>query len=291
MADRGYLRCLSFAGSDPTAGAGLQADLKTFQSVGVLGATVVTAITAQNSAGVQGVWCLPLSQVKAQYESVLAEHSLRCFKIGMIGNDAIVSYLAQVLPLENVPIILDPVAFASVGSKLYEDNAYLKTLKQLLIPRCTLITPNVREAALLCEWKEEEILKDPKGAARSLLGLGCRAVLLKGGHLSGEQAVDYYATSEDVMEFVSPRIVTAHTHGSGCTLATAICAYLVQYAQSRPDRELDSVLRESIQSAKKLVTASLARAASFAGYVGVDSAATTPYGAVLQSAYENIYRV
>lgn len=244
---------LSIAGSDSSGGAGIQADLKTFSALGVVGATVVTALTAQNSLGVTGIHTPPTTFAVLQLEAVLSDLDVRAVKIGMLGEAELIDALADRLAVQrhnqpSLPIVLDPVMVATTGAVLVPPTA-IKSLQQRLIPMATLITPNVPEAAVLLDLPSEAIVADPTTAARRLLDeMGARAVLLKGGHGTTAECADVWLTRDgDADTFTVPRVPTPHTHGSGCTLSSAIAAFL---AHGLP-------LRESIGRAKTYVTNAL----------------------------------
>lgn len=219
---------LTIAGSDSSGGAGIQADLKTFSALGVYGASVVTALTAQNTMGVQGVHAVPPDFVSAQIASVLDDLDVKAIKTGMLADApiirAVVDGLAARAPA--TPLVVDPVMVATSGDLLLAREA-IATLKSALIPRATLITPNLPEGAALLG----EALAETEAEARDQIGrlakLGARAVLLKGGHGSGDEAVDLLATDAGaVVRLAAPRVATRNTHGTGCTLSAAIAARL-----------------------------------------------------------------
>lgn len=217
---------LTIAGSDSSGGAGIQADLKTFTAFGVYGASVITALTAQNTRGVQGVEPVPPAFVAAQLRSVLDDLAVTAVKTGMLANAQIIEVVAETLRTRGeIPIVLDPVMVATSGDPLIADAA-VAVLKSALIPRAALITPNLPEAARLLD---QPVAEDEAAARRQLDGLarlGARAVLLKGGHGGGADAVDFLWHEGNVHRFSSPRIATRHTHGTGCTLSAAIAALL-----------------------------------------------------------------
>ena len=217
-------RCvLTVAGSDSCGGAGIQADLKTMQALGVYGMSVVTAVTAQNSAGVQGVWELPPAAVGAQLESVLSDIPVQAVKTGMLASAAIVAVAAEALAAVRVPLVVDPVAVSKHGHSLLRPGA-AGALRKLLLPLATVVTPNLDEAEQLTGIKvadEESML----AAARVIAGLGPRWVLIKGGHLAGDP-VDLLFDGSRAWWFGGERIATPHTHGTGCTLASAIASWL-----------------------------------------------------------------
>ena len=221
---------LTIAGSDSSGGAGIQADLKTFSAFGVYGASVVTALTAQNTRGVQAVEAVSAGFVTAQLDSVLSDFAVDAIKTGMLADSEIVEAVARVLrggPPR--PLVVDPVMVATSGDVLLKPDA-IGAVRSALIPLATLITPNLAEAAVLLGTDKAGSEAETREQARALLGLGCHAVLVKGGHGSGDQAVDVLADASGAETFASPRIATPHTHGTGCTLSAAVAALLAQGA-------------------------------------------------------------
>jgi hydroxymethylpyrimidine/phosphomethylpyrimidine kinase len=222
---------LTIAGSDSSGGAGIQADLKTFSALGVYGASVITALTAQNTRGVQGVKAVSASFVAAQLDSVLSDLAVDAVKTGMLADGEIVETVARVLRAwpPRRPLVVDPVMVATSGDVLLRPEA-IGAVRGILIPLATLITPNLAEAAVLLDARKAESEAETRDQARALLGLGCRAVLIKGGHATGDEAIDVLADASGVETFASPRVATPHTHGTGCTLSAAIAALLAQGA-------------------------------------------------------------
>jgi hydroxymethylpyrimidine/phosphomethylpyrimidine kinase len=218
-------RVLIVAGSDPSGGAGIQADIKTVTVLGGYAEAAITALTLQNTTGVFGIHDVPLDFIRQQITLVLSDLGADVIKTGMLHRADIIEMLAVTLP-GNTPLVLDPVMFAKGGAALLEADA-LESLKTKLIPRAHIVTPNIPEAEYLAGMKIADV-EDMKTAAREILSLGCHAVLLKGGHLEGERLTDILATSNHVEEFTSNRIHTNHTHGTGCTLASAIATGLAQ---------------------------------------------------------------
>ena len=217
-------RCvLTIAGSDSCGGAGIQADLKTMQALGVYGMSVVTAVTAQNSVGVQDFWDLPPEAVRAQLESVLSDIPVQAVKTGMLASGAIVGVVAEVLAGVSAPLVVDPVAVSKHGHSLLLPGA-AGALREMLLPLATVVTPNLDEAEQLTGIKavdEESML----AVAEVIAGLGPRWVLVTGGHLAGDP-VDLLFDGSRAWRFGGPRIATPHTHGTGCTLASAIASSL-----------------------------------------------------------------
>jgi hydroxymethylpyrimidine/phosphomethylpyrimidine kinase len=217
---------LSIAGSDPSGGAGIQADLKTFSALGVYGAAAVTALTAQNSRGVTAVVELDPGFVSAELLAVLGDLRVDAVKIGMLGGAATIEAVAAVLSrFATIPVVLDPVMVAKSGAALLKPAALL-SLRRLLVPRAALLTPNLPEAAALLEESEDAVQRDPRRAAERLLALGPGAVLLKGGHAGGERSDDLFFDGREWLTLPARRLDTPNTHGTGCTLSAAVAAGL-----------------------------------------------------------------
>ena len=219
---------LTIAGSDSSGGAGIQADLKTFAAFGVYGASVVTALTAQNTRGVTGIHLVPADFVTAQIDAVFSDLAVNAVKIGMVAQvatiDAIVAGLTQWSPKH---IVLDPVMVATSGDRLLATDA-VEALRTKLIPRASLITPNLPEAAALLD--EPVALSEAaiESQGKRLLALGCPAVLIKGGHGQGTESIDYLIGGDGMIALAAPRIATRNTHGTGCSLSSAIAAGLAK---------------------------------------------------------------
>jgi hydroxymethylpyrimidine/phosphomethylpyrimidine kinase len=236
---------LAIAGSDSAGGAGLQADLKTMLALGVHGMTVVCAVTAQNSVGVQGYWELPDDAVLAQLDSVLGDIPVQAIKTGMLASVPIVKTVSGVLSGVAVPIVVDPVAVSKHGDSLLSPGA-LDAVKERLLPLATVVTPNLLEAELLTGIQiadEAGMLK----AAEAISALGPRWVLVKGGHLPG-QPVDLLYDGQRAIRFPGQRIISRHTHGTGCTLASAIASFLA----------CGSDVPEAVESARQFVAGAIA---------------------------------
>lgn len=217
---------LTIAGSDSGGGAGIQADLKTFSALGVFGCSVIASLTAQNTQGVQGVYPIPPAFVQQQIHSVLSDINVAAIKTGMLATADIIAAVAESLrAYPQIPLVLDPVMVATSGDRLLAEDA-IDTLIHQLIPLATVITPNLHEAAALLN---EPVATDVAGMQRQgekLLTLGAQAVLMKGGHTHGDKASDLLVTHEGIAVFSAPRLQTKNTHGTGCTLASAIAAGL-----------------------------------------------------------------
>ncbi|MBS3962254.1 MAG: bifunctional hydroxymethylpyrimidine kinase/phosphomethylpyrimidine kinase [Sandarakinorhabdus sp.] len=217
-------RILVIAGSDSGGGAGIQADIKTITMLGGYAATAVTAVTVQNTLGVAAIHGIPPAIVEGQIRAVLDDIGADAIKIGMLGDAATIEAVARGLEGVSVPIVLDPVMVAKGGASLLQDDA-VDRLVRLLVPRATLLTPNVPELELL-SGSDVTDEADMLLAAQELLAAGPGAVLAKGGHLEGEMVVDWLVTRNGQQRFETPRIITRHTHGTGCTLSSAIAAGL-----------------------------------------------------------------
>ncbi|MFQ5989085.1 MAG: bifunctional hydroxymethylpyrimidine kinase/phosphomethylpyrimidine kinase [Candidatus Methylomirabilales bacterium] len=219
-------RALTIAGSDSGGGAGIQADLKTFTAFEVYGLSVLTAITAQNTLGVQGVQTLSPEFVRLQIDSVLSDIGADGVKTGMLGTKEIVGTVAEgVREFDLQNLVVDPVMVSSTGHRLLDEDA-VEAVKALL-PLATVVTPNLDEATMLCGEKVDD-LDGMKEAARAIKTLGPQYVLVKGGHLSGPKIFDVLYDGNHFEVWETPKIPTDHTHGSGCTLSAAIAAGLAK---------------------------------------------------------------
>ncbi len=217
---------LTIAGSDSSGGAGIQADLKTFAVMGVYGACAITALTAQNSLGVQAIMPVEPAFVLAQIDSVLADFNVTAAKTGMLATTAIARAVsARLAARADIKLVVDPVMIATSGAVLLDDEAIAIYLRELL-PRATLATPNLPEAARLLGGAEAADVDDAVAQCKALVGLGCAAVLLKGGHGAGAEIVDVLCDEGGVTLFRHRRVDTNNTHGTGCTLSAAITASL-----------------------------------------------------------------
>ena len=224
-----YYRALSIAGSDSGGGAGIQADIKTFSALGCYGMSVITALTAQNTVGVQGIHPVPPAFVRAQLQSVLSDLGADAVKIGMLFSSELIRTVAGVLQDQvRPPLVLDPVMVSQSGHTLLEDQA-VQAVKTELLPLADVVTPNLPEAEVLLGRKLKN-LEDMHQAARDLAGLGCRAVLLKGGHREAEQSTDvfYLGEEERFLTLTGPYVRTRNNHGTGCTLSSALAACLAR---------------------------------------------------------------
>jgi hydroxymethylpyrimidine/phosphomethylpyrimidine kinase len=221
-------RVLIIAGSDSGGGAGIQADIKTVTMLDAFAMTAITALTAQNTEGVFGVLPIAPDFIRQQIEVVLDDIGADALKTGMLHDSAAIETVAAVIAERAgaVPLVVDPVMVAKGGAPLIEPGA-IDALKRLLVPRATVLTPNLPEAEILAGHAIGDVAA-MHSTAEELLGLGCRAVLLKGGHLPGDTVHDVLATASGLRMWESPRIDSRHTHGTGCTLASAIAAGLAQ---------------------------------------------------------------
>lgn len=216
---------LTIAGSDPSGGAGIQADLKTFHQFGVYGEAVITLLTVQNTLRVDRVECVPASLVLEQLEAVLEDIPPQAAKTGALGNAEIVRAVAEAAARFPFPLVVDPVMISKHGAPLVSEEARGE-IRDRLLPQAALVTPNFAEAEALAGVEVSD-LESMERAARRIMALGARAVLVKGGH-GAQGATDLLVTPEQVVELAAPRIETRHTHGTGCTYAAAIAASLAQ---------------------------------------------------------------
>ena len=220
-------RVLAIAGSDSGGGAGIQADIKTITALGGYAATAITAITVQNTLGVSEVFPLPPALVSAQARAVLEDIGADAIKLGMLGTAEMIETVAAILDgARGVPAVIDPVMLAKGGAVLLDSRA-LDALRALLVPRAMLLTPNAPEAAALTGI-EVVTTDDLRRAGEALLTAGARAVLMKGGHVPGERVTDVLMTPAGETTFEGPRVDTRHTHGTGCTLASACAVGLAE---------------------------------------------------------------
>ncbi|TSB46700.1 bifunctional hydroxymethylpyrimidine kinase/phosphomethylpyrimidine kinase [Alkalicoccobacillus porphyridii] len=221
-------KVLTIAGSDSSGGAGIQADLKTFQELDTYGMSAITAITAQNTLGVQSVLPIPPAMLHQQLESVLSDIGADAIKTGMLVSSEHIMVIADMLATYQIDrVVIDPVLGSTSGSELTRQDAII-TLKKMLWPMAKVVTPNLLEAAILLECPPIESVKEMEEAVIKLYDFGAPYVLLKGGHLPSDQSIDLLFDGETVHHFSSPRIKQRHTHGTGCTLASAIAAELAK---------------------------------------------------------------
>lgn len=235
---------LSIAGSDPSGGAGVQADLKTFSALGAYGMSAITTLTAQNTQGVHDIYQLPASFVRAQIEAVFDDIRVDAVKIGMVGSAEVIDVIVDIIQCHKLAhVVVDPVMVAQSGARL-ADKETVQAIKKNLLPMASVVTPNIPEAEALLGLTFKNDMKD---FARRLLELDAPGVLLKGGHLKGDESTDIYADAEQIVVLSEKRLDTTNTHGTGCTLASALAVYL---AKGLP-------APEAAYAAKKYVTDAL----------------------------------
>jgi hydroxymethylpyrimidine/phosphomethylpyrimidine kinase len=262
-------RVLIIAGSDSGGGAGIQADLKAVTALGAFGMTAITALTAQNTLGVHGVLPVPLDFLRQQIAVVLDDLGADALKTGMLADSATIDAVCDEITARapGLPLVADPVMVAKGGHPLLVPDA-AETLKRRLLPIAAVLTPNLPEAEALCGFAIQDVGAMHQ-AAKALLALGPKAVLLKGGHLPGDEVVDLLATGARIEIFRDRRIATRHTHGTGCTLASAVAAGLAQGLS----------LRDSVIRARAYVRAAIASAPGFgAGHGPLNHAVTCDPG-------------
>jgi hydroxymethylpyrimidine/phosphomethylpyrimidine kinase len=264
-------RVLVIAGSDSGGGAGIQADIKTITALGAFAATAITALTAQNTLGVHGVLPVPPAFIRQQIEVVLADIGADVIKIGMLGDVATIGTVCDALEdfAPNIPVVLDPVMVAKGGQTLLAPQA-VDSLRRRLLPLSAIITPNLPEAEALTGLTIRTET-DMQAAASAILAMGVPAVLLKGGHLESDTVVDLLATETGTEPFAGPRIETRHTHGTGCTLASAVAAGLAQGLS----------LRDAVIRARSYVRAAISAAPGFGqGHGPLDHGVTVDLGRI-----------
>ena len=219
---------VTIAGSDSGGGAGIQADLKTFSALGVYGASVITALTAQNTVGVQAIHDVPPAFISAQIDSVFSDLKVDAVKIGMLSQARVIETVAAGIERHSLHhVVLDPVMVAASGDRLLAPDA-IDALRRVLIPLAEIVTPNLPEAAALLD---EPVATDEAtmlAQGKRILAMGPRAVLIKGGHAEGAESVDLLIEPTNVQRFAAPRVATKNTHGTGCTLSSAIAAGLAR---------------------------------------------------------------
>jgi hydroxymethylpyrimidine/phosphomethylpyrimidine kinase len=217
---------LTIAGSDPSGGAGIQADLKTFSALGAYGTSVITALTAQNTRGVRGVHPVPAEFIAAQLETLLDDVRIDAVKVGMVASREVAEVIREALTRRRPRwVVLDPVMVAKSGDILVDD-AGIRAVREVLVPLADLITPNLPEAAVLLDAPAPGSRAEMAAMAPALRGLGAGATLLKGGHLSGEECPDLLITADSIAWIEGARVDTGNLHGTGCTLSSAVTARL-----------------------------------------------------------------
>lgn len=241
---------LTIAGSDTIGGAGIQADLKTFAALGVYGTTAITALTAQNTKGVSAINEAPADFVKRQIDAVMSDLPVAAVKIGMTASQPIIEVIAErLVHWQAKNVVLDPVMIATSGDRLLADGA-IEAMRTTLMPRATLVTPNLPEAAALLDEQVARTEDDIADQGRRILKFGVPAVLIKGGHGEGPESVDYLITADRVARFAAVRVNTKNVHGTGCTLSSAIAAGLAK----------GEGLEAAVRQAKDYVSAAIANA-------------------------------
>lgn len=251
---KSYFRALTIAGSDSGGGAGIQADLKTFSALGCFGMSVITALTAQNTRVVAGIFPIPPEFIEEQIDAVMSDIGADAIKIGMLHSPNVIEVVAQKLAQwECTNIVLDPVMISKSGDQLLRKDA-VQALKTILIPKAFIITPNLPEASVLLD-REVETLEDMTAAARDLAGLGCDNVLLKGGHLAHGDNCDllFQKDKDTLTKLPGTRIDTLNSHGTGCSLSSAVCAGLAR----------GMGLEMAVQNAKVYITGALTAGAGY----------------------------
>ena len=235
---------LSIAGSDPSGGAGIQADLKTFAANGVYGMAAITALTVQNTVGVEGIHLVPANFVSSQIEAIFSDIAVSSVKVGMVANAEIAEEVGTTLAkYRNLILVVDPVMVAKGGSPLLDKRA-IQAVKDNLLPLATIVTPNLPEAAILLGSSIAKSEEDMIYQGKALLNLGSKSILMKGGHSEGITSNDLLVTENNYVWFNEKRINTKNTHGTGCTLSSSIASFLAR----------DYSVEEAVSKAKKFVT-------------------------------------
>lgn len=244
---------LTIAGSDSSGGAGIQADLKTFAALGVHGASAITALTAQNTEGVTGIHAVPAAFVTAQIDAVFSDLDVGAVKIGMVAQAASIDAIAAALSRwKPAHVVLDPVMIATSGDRLLAAEA-VEALRTKLIRVASVITPNLPEAAALLDEPIARSEAEIESQGRRLLALGWRAVLIKGGHGEGTESIDYLVSAENTIALAALRVATRNTHGTGCSLSSAVAAGLAK------GEDIETAVRD----AKRWISAAIAAADRF----------------------------
>lgn len=236
---------LTIAGTDPTGGAGVQADLKTFQELQSYGMSVITSVVAQNTTGVQGIHHIPLQMIHDQLKSVFSDMPVHALKTGMIANIDMMEIIEAHIANKKIPYVIDPVMVATSGDALISEDAR-DYLRKYLLPHCTVVTPNLPEAAFLTGMEIDSLDAMQTAAKKIVHDYGAGAALVKGGHLVGD-AIDFLYDGKNMHEFFAHRIDTVNTHGTGCTYSAAITAYLSHGLS----------LFEAVEKGKQFVTAAI----------------------------------
>jgi hydroxymethylpyrimidine/phosphomethylpyrimidine kinase len=243
---------LTIAGSDSGGGAGIQADIKTFSALGTYAASVITAVTAQNTRGVSAVEDISPEVIGAQMDAVFSDLAVDAVKIGMVSRSQTIAVIAGRLQAFAGLIVVDPVMVATSGDRLLQEDA-IAALTRLLLPLAHVVTPNLPEAALLTGRPIAGNREDMIAQARIILGFGARAVLMKGGHGEGAESVDFLVTPDDVLTLSAPRVETSNDHGTGCTLAAALTANLAKgLALAEAARDAKAYLQAALEAGRDL---------------------------------------
>lgn len=237
---------LTIAGTDPTGGAGIQADLKTFQELQSYGMSVITSVVAQNTTGVQDIHHIPLDMLQKQLDAVFTDMPVHAIKTGMIANIEMMEIIQQTLQDKQIPLVMDPVMVATSGDALINEDAR-SYLQEHLLPLCALVTPNLPETEFLTGRKITNETEMMDAAKTIVHEYGAEAALIKGGHLDGEDAIDFLYNGKEIVSFSEKRIDTHNTHGTGCTYSAAITAYISQ----------GKSLQEAVKKGKQFVTAAI----------------------------------
>lgn len=269
---------LTIAGSDPSGGAGIQADLKTFHQFGVYGEAVLTLVTVQNTRSVSRVEMLPAAVVVEQIEAVIGDIAPQAAKTGALGNAEIVEAVAELAKSFDFPLVVDPVLISKHGARLMSREAE-HVLKHKLLPLATLVTPNVHEAEALTGLEIQDA-RDMELCAERILELGCKAVLIKGGHLQGEP-LDLFASGGEIRKLSGKRVATRHTHGTGCAYSAAITALLAN----------GELVAEAVQQAKIWIQDAIEQAPGFgSGYGPVNHFAELRQPVSISERLDRLYR-
>ncbi|CAI3936315.1 bifunctional hydroxymethylpyrimidine kinase/phosphomethylpyrimidine kinase [Commensalibacter communis] len=243
---------LTIAGTDPSGGAGIQADIKTFSALGTYAMSVITAVVAQNTQGVRSYRTMDAEFVGEQIDAVFDDIAVDAVKIGMLANADIVKVVALKLKQYNVKnVVLDPVMVAKSGDPLIDETA-VAAIRDILLPQVTIVTPNIPEACVLSNKKEPISLDEMEVEAKNILQLNPQWVLLKGGHLTGNICRDVLCKSQETFEFVGERIITKNDHGTGCTLSSAITALLPTMTVPKAVEKAKAFLEQALQSSHQL---------------------------------------
>lgn len=232
---------LTIAGSDSGGGAGIQADIKTFQELGVFGTSAISSLTAQNTLGVHGIFEVTSEFLKKQIDAVLSDFNVQAIKTGMLFSAELIEVVAEFMRMQSIPLVVDPVMIAKGGESLLKEEA-VTTLKTKLLPITTICTPNIPEAEVLTGMRINNE-NDIEQAARKILAFGVQYVVIKGGHLHGEFSIDTVYWKDGYFMMKTPRMQTKDTHGTGCTFSAAITAHLAK----------GLLVEEAIIEAKKFI--------------------------------------